>query len=150
MQCGAFGAAVIGPEPQRQSWARRQLLQFSSASQFSIIATALGTLARELAVTSPIATKATSFRKSPAYRLLKAHDLITSPIFIVIKGANEFKDKINYTIVLPSATTARFGPLDRDALSAAPTIPRSLPRVLYIRKHAQGLQWAPFPVAKQV
>lgn len=27
------------------------------------------------------------------YRLLKAHDLITSPAFIVIKAAEEFKDK---------------------------------------------------------
>jgi|TARA_B110000908_G_scaffold172687_1_gene241991 putative transposase len=27
------------------------------------------------------------------YRILKAHDLITSPVFIVIKAANEFKDK---------------------------------------------------------
>ena len=26
------------------------------------------------------------------YRLLKAHDLITSPAFIVMKAANEFKD----------------------------------------------------------
>lgn len=27
------------------------------------------------------------------YRLLKSHDLITSPAFVVIKAANEFKDK---------------------------------------------------------
>ena len=27
------------------------------------------------------------------YRVLKAHDLITSPAFIVIKAASEFKDK---------------------------------------------------------
>ena len=27
------------------------------------------------------------------YRLLKSHDLITSPAFIVIKAADEFKDK---------------------------------------------------------
>jgi hypothetical protein len=27
------------------------------------------------------------------YRLLKAHDLITSPAFIVMKAADEFKDK---------------------------------------------------------
>ncbi|WP_420875278.1 IS3 family transposase [Paremcibacter congregatus] len=31
--------------------------------------------------------------ESSVYRLLKAHDLITSPAFIVIKAANEFKDK---------------------------------------------------------
>jgi hypothetical protein len=28
-----------------------------------------------------------------AYGLLKAHDLITSPTFIVIKAADEFRDK---------------------------------------------------------
>jgi putative transposase len=27
------------------------------------------------------------------YRLLKSHDLIANPVFIVIKAANEFKDK---------------------------------------------------------
>ena len=31
--------------------------------------------------------------ESSVYRLLKAHDLITSPAFIVIKAADEFKDK---------------------------------------------------------
>jgi putative transposase len=31
--------------------------------------------------------------ESLVYRLLKAHDLITSPAFIVIKAADEFKDK---------------------------------------------------------
>ena len=31
--------------------------------------------------------------ESTVYRVLKAHDLITSPAFIVIKAANEFKDK---------------------------------------------------------
>ena len=35
---------------------------------------------------------ATSSRNRPS-RLLKAHDLITSPAFIVIKAADEFKDK---------------------------------------------------------
>src|SRR3954465_4070763 len=36
---------------------------------------------------------ATSCRKPRVYRLLKAHDLITSPAFIVMKAADEFKDK---------------------------------------------------------
>ena len=47
---------------------------------------------RELAVTF---TDTPSYFVSEAsvYRLLKAHDLITSPAFIVIKAANEFKDK---------------------------------------------------------
>ena len=31
--------------------------------------------------------------EASAYRLLKAHDLITSPAYIVIKAAEEFKDK---------------------------------------------------------
>ena len=31
--------------------------------------------------------------ESSVYRLLKAHDLITSPAFIVIKAADEFRDK---------------------------------------------------------
>jgi hypothetical protein len=47
---------------------------------------------RELAVTF---TDTESYLVSEAsvYRLLKAHDLITSPAFIVIKAADEFKDK---------------------------------------------------------
>ena len=31
--------------------------------------------------------------EATVYRLLKAHDLITSPAFVVIKAANEFRDK---------------------------------------------------------
>ena len=31
--------------------------------------------------------------EASVYRLLKAHDLITSPAFIVMKAASEFKDK---------------------------------------------------------
>ena len=31
--------------------------------------------------------------EASVYRLLKAHDLITSPAFVVVKAANEFKDK---------------------------------------------------------
>ena len=47
---------------------------------------------RELAVTF---TDRESYFVSEAsvYRVLKAHDLITSPAFIVLKAANEFKDK---------------------------------------------------------
>jgi len=47
---------------------------------------------RELAVTF---TDTESYFASEAsvYRVLKAHDLITSPAFIVIKAASEFKDK---------------------------------------------------------
>ena len=47
---------------------------------------------RELAVTF---TDRRGYFVSEAsvYRLLKAHDLITSPAFVVIKAASEFKDK---------------------------------------------------------
>ena len=47
---------------------------------------------RELAVRF---TDETEYFVSEAsvYRLLKAHDLITSPAYIVIKAAEEFKDK---------------------------------------------------------
>ena len=31
--------------------------------------------------------------EASVYRLLKSHDLITSPAYIVIKAADEFKDK---------------------------------------------------------
>ena len=47
---------------------------------------------RELAVT--FTDKEKYFvSEASTYRILKAHDLITSPAFIVIKAANEFKDK---------------------------------------------------------
>ena len=47
---------------------------------------------RELAVTF---TDQESYfvSETSVYRVLKAHDLITSPAFIVIKSASEFKDK---------------------------------------------------------
>ena len=38
-------------------------------------------------------TKSYFVSEASVYRLLKAHDLITSPAFIVIKAADEFKDK---------------------------------------------------------
>ena len=47
---------------------------------------------RELAITFTD-TKGYFISESSVYRLLKAHDLITSPAFVVIKAANEFKDK---------------------------------------------------------
>jgi len=47
---------------------------------------------RELAVTFTD-TEGYFVSESSVYRLLKAHDLITSPAFIVIKAAKEFKDK---------------------------------------------------------
>jgi transposase InsO family protein len=47
---------------------------------------------RELAVTFTD-TEGYFVSEASVYRLLKANDLITSPAFIVIKAANEFKDK---------------------------------------------------------
>ena len=47
---------------------------------------------RELAVT--FTSKASYFvSEASVFRVLKSHDLITSPAFIVIKVAGEFKDK---------------------------------------------------------
>lgn len=47
---------------------------------------------RELAVTFTD-TERYFVSEASTYRILKAHDLITSPAFIVIKAASEFKDK---------------------------------------------------------
>jgi putative transposase len=47
---------------------------------------------RELAVRFTD-TKGSFVSEATVYRLLRAHDLITSPAFIVIKAANEFHDK---------------------------------------------------------
>src|SRR6202158_4499091 len=47
---------------------------------------------RELA-TSFTDTESYFVSEASVYRLLKAHDLITSPAFVVIKAADEFKDK---------------------------------------------------------
>lgn len=47
---------------------------------------------RELAVAFTD-TKSYFVSESSVYRLLKAHDLITSPAFVIIKAADEFKDK---------------------------------------------------------
>ena len=47
---------------------------------------------RELAVTFTD-TESYFVSEASVYRLLKAHDLITSPAYIVIKAAEEFKNK---------------------------------------------------------
>ena len=47
---------------------------------------------RELAVTFTD-TESCFVSETSTYRILKAYDLITSPAFIVIKAASEFKDK---------------------------------------------------------
>ena len=48
---------------------------------------------RELAVTFTD-EKRYFVSEASVYRLLKAHDLITSPAFIVMKAASEFRDKV--------------------------------------------------------
>eukprot|EP00919_Chromeraceae_sp_WS-2016_P040706 GHVR01097134.1.p1 GENE.GHVR01097134.1~~GHVR01097134.1.p1 ORF type:complete len:190 (+),score=20.72 GHVR01097134.1:322-891(+) len=75
---------------------------------------------RELAVSF---TDQESYFVSEAstYRILKAHDLITSPAFIVIKAASEFKDKttaINQ-LLLSGMQACPAGQRDR------PTLPTS-------------------------
>ena len=44
--------------------------------------------------------------EASTYRILKAHDLITSPAFIVVKAADEFKDKTT----APNQLWRRAGP----------------------------------------
>ncbi|MDP7489792.1 MAG: IS3 family transposase, partial [Arenicellales bacterium] len=51
---------------------------------------------RELAVRFTD-TKGYFVSEASVYRLLKAHDLVTSPAFVVIKAANEFRDKTTAT-----------------------------------------------------
>ena len=52
---------------------------------------------RELAVTFT-GTKRYFMSEASAYRLLKTHDLITSPAFIVNKTPSEFRDKTTTNI----------------------------------------------------
>jgi hypothetical protein len=59
---------------------------------------------RELAVTFTD-TKGYFISESSVYRLLKAHDLITSPAFVVIKAANEFKDKTKLPMICGRQTS---------------------------------------------
>jgi RNA-directed DNA polymerase len=69
-------------------------------------------LALDLPELSPreLAVRFTDERKyfvseASVYRLLKAHDLITSPAYVMIKAANEFRDKT--TAICPSAYDLR-------------------------------------------
>ncbi|MBT3358804.1 MAG: helix-turn-helix domain-containing protein [Rhodospirillales bacterium] len=66
---------------------------------------------RELAVRFTD-TKGYFVSEASVYRLLKAHDLITSPAFVVIKAANEFRDKTTAPNQLWQART-----IDPSALS---------------------------------
>jgi hypothetical protein len=46
--------------------------------------------------------------EASVYRLLKAHDLITGPAYVVIKAANEFKARPRALITSPSCTSHGF------------------------------------------
>src|SRR6476469_10700033 len=79
----------------RRPWPKRVWNRIPEAVRERIIELALNRpelSPRELAVTF---TDAESYfvAEASVYRLLKAHDLITSPAFIVIKAADEFHDK---------------------------------------------------------
>ena len=58
--------------------------------------------------------------EASVYRLLKAHDLITSPAFIVIKAADEFRDK---TTVINQMWQTDFTYIKIVALTAALHLP---------------------------
>ena len=47
--------------------------------------------------------------EASVYRLLKAHDLITSPAYIVIKAAEGFKDKTTAPNQLRATFISHFG-----------------------------------------
>jgi putative transposase len=86
-----------GPEALRDKRSKpdRVWNRIPAAIQDQIIALALDAPAlspRELAVRFSDESKY-FVSESSVYRLLKAHDLITSPAYVVIKAADEFKDK---------------------------------------------------------
>jgi putative transposase len=59
-------------------------------------------------------TNAYFVSEASVYRLLKAHDLITSPAFIVIKAADEFKDKTT----APTSSGRPTSPTSRSSVGA--------------------------------
>ncbi len=84
-------------------------------------------LALELPELSPreLAVRFTDERKyfvseASVYRLLKAHDLITSPAYVVIKAANEFKDKTT-TITYLAISSGRSPPSSNITIMSAIT-----------------------------
>jgi len=86
-----------GPEAlsDRSPWPDRVWNRIPDAVREQIVDLALEApelSPRELAVRF-IDTKGYFVSEASVYRLLKAHDLITSPAFIVIKAAAEFRDK---------------------------------------------------------
>ena len=89
LQRGAAGLHDQSPKP-KHVWNRIPDEVWRKIVKLALKETDLSP--RELAVTF---TDKESYFVSEAsvYRVLKAHDLITSPAFIVIKAASEFKDK---------------------------------------------------------
>ncbi|NDR55358.1 IS3 family transposase [Aliiruegeria sabulilitoris] len=89
LQRGEAGLKDQSPKP-KHVWNRIPDAVRSKLVQLALKETELSP--RELAVTF---TDRERYFVSEAstYRILKAHDLITSPAFIVIKAASEFKDK---------------------------------------------------------
>src|SRR2546423_14016217 len=86
-----------GPEAlnDRPPWPDRVWNRIPDGVRDNIIQLALDEPAlspRELAVRFTD-TKSYFVSEASVYRLLKAHDLITSPAFIVVKAADAFKDK---------------------------------------------------------
>lgn len=86
------GPEALGDRPSQPSriWNR---IPDNVRSQIITLALEQSELSpRELAVRFTD-TKGYFVSEATVYRLLKAHDLITSPAFIVMKGAKEFQDK---------------------------------------------------------
>ena len=89
LQCGEAGLKDGSPKP-KHLWNRIPDEVRSKVVELALKETELSP--RELAVTFTD-TESYFVSEASAYRILKAHDLITSPACIVIKAANEFKDK---------------------------------------------------------
>ena len=75
---------------------------------------------RELAVALHGRGKILCLRGLPVYRLLKAHDLITSPAYIVIKAAEAFKDKTSWR---PTSSGRPTSPISRSRAGAGTISP---------------------------
>ena len=91
-RCRAFGLAGL---EDRNSGPRRVWNRIPDEIRRRIVDLALERpelSPRELAV-SFTDTQGYFVSEASVYRLLKAHDLITSPAFVVIKAADAFKDK---------------------------------------------------------
>ncbi|PRY80166.1 integrase-like protein [Yoonia maritima] len=89
LQRGEAGLQDQSPKPTHV-WNRVPTEVKSKVVQLALQETELSP--RELAVTFTDQERY-FVSESTVYRVLKAHDLITSPAFIVIKAANAFKDK---------------------------------------------------------